>query len=417
MEPTLPTATVDRRTVASLFSRLRTGKGQSNPRPLYAELRALGDIFPSPWGGHLVTSYALCDEVMRSRTWRVPDTEWRAGQANAARWNTPASLQTAKSLPMLNPPHHTKVRRSAGSMFDRAKLAEIEISIAKNVEKVLDVFEGELLKGPADFTSLVAEELPVRAIGEWLNLPSGDYSVLRSLTNDQTLSQEFFPSPSQLARADAAARGLQEYFTALVRERRARPGDDPVSSWIATWDTLEPDREKADAEAHSMAVFVIVAALETTEHLLSGMVRLLLEHPEQLERLRTHPEYIPHVVDETLRYDPAIHAISRTAPHDITLGGALVREGEMVQLMVGAAQHDPRQYENPEDFDVRRKPPHFGFGSGIHYCLGAPLARLEGSLLLASILRRLPRLRISEPPAWEPRVSFRRLNHLMVTPA
>lgn len=89
----------------------------------------------------------------------------------------------------------------------------------------------------------------------------------------------------------------------------------------------------------------------------------------------------------------------------------------MVQLMVGAAQHDPRQYENPEDFDVRRKPPHFGFGSGIHYCLGAPLARLEGSLLLASILRRLPRLRISEPPAWEPRVSFRRLNHLMVTPA
>ncbi|MFE4454232.1 cytochrome P450 [Streptomyces sp. NPDC056796] len=417
MEPTLPTPTVDRRTVAALFSRLRTRKGQSNPRPLYTELRNLGDIFPSPWGGHLVTSFALCDEVMRSRTWKVPDTQWRTSQGNAARWNTPASLQTAKSLPMLNPPHHTRVRRSAGSMFDRAKLAEIEVSIAKNVEKVLDDFEDGLLKGDSDFASLVAEELPVRSIGEWLNLPPADYSWLRSLTNDQTLSQEFFPSPSQLARADAAAGGLQEYFTAVVRERRRTPGSDPISSWIATWDTLEPDREKADAEAHAMAVFVIVAALETTEHLLSGMVRLLLEHPGQLDRLRSHPEYVPHVVDETLRYDPAIHAISRTAPHDLTLGGTFIREGEMVQLMVGAAQHDPRQFEEPENFDVSRKPSHFGFGSGIHYCLGAPLARLEGTLLLNSMLRRMPRLRISEPPAWEPRVSFRRLNHLVLAAA
>ncbi|WP_329062180.1 cytochrome P450 [Streptomyces sp. NBC_01429] len=417
MEPTLTTPAVDRRTVASLFSRLRTRKGQSNPQALYTELRNLGDIFPSPWGGHLVTSYALCDEVMRSRTWRVPDTQWRTSQGNAARWNTPASLQTAKSLPMLNPPHHTRVRRSAGNMFDRSTLTEIKGSIAGNIDVVLDRLEKELLEGPADFNSLVADELPVMSIGTWLGLPRADYSLLRSLTNDQTLSQEFFPTPSQLARADAAAHGLQEYFTALVRERRRAPGDDPVSSWIATWDTLEPDRETADAQAHSMAVFVIVAALETTEHLLSSMVRLLLEHPEQLDRLRAHPEHIPHVVDETLRYDPAIHAISRVAPKDTVLGDTLVREGEMVQLMVGAAQHDPRQYTDPENFDVGRRPSHFGFGSGIHYCLGAPLARLEGKLLLTSMLKRMPALRISEAPAWEPRVSFRRLNRLMVTAA
>ncbi|MFJ2111802.1 cytochrome P450 [Streptomyces sp. NPDC087850] len=300
-------------------------------------------------------------------------------------------------------------------MFDRTSLAEIKKTIAGNIEEVLDHFEKELLEGPADFNSLVADKLPVMSIGQWLGLPASDYSLLRSLTNDQTLSQEFFPSPSQLARADAAAHGLQEYFTAVVRERRAAPGNDPISSWIATWDTLEPDRERADEEAHSMAVFVIVAALETTEHLLSSMVRLLLTHPEQLDRLRAHPEYLPNVVDETLRYDPAIHAISRIAPHDTVLGDTLVREGEMVQLMVGAAQHDSRQYTDPEDFDVRRRPSHFGFGSGIHYCLGAPLARLEGKLLLTSMLKRMPRLRMSEPPSWEPRVSFRRLNHLMVT--
>ncbi|AXG81042.1 cytochrome P450 [Streptomyces paludis] len=417
MEPTLTIPAVDRRTVASLFSRLRTRKGQSNPLPLYAELRNLGDVIPSPWGGHLITSYELCDEVLRSRKWRVPDTQWRISQGNAARWNRPASLQTAKSLPMLNPPLHTRVRRSAGSMFDRRTLVEVKESISRNIEDVLDRFEKELLDGPADFNSVVADQLPVMSIGQWLKLPAADYSLLRSLTNDQTLSQEFFPTPSQLARADSAAHGLQEYFTAVVRERREAPGDDPISSWIATWDTLEPDRERADEEAHSMAVFVIVAALETTEHLLSSMVRLLLTYPEQLDLLRAHPEYIPHVVDETLRYDPAIHAISRTAPADTVLDDTLVREGEMVQLMVGAAQHDPRRFTGPETFDVRRRPSHFGFGSGIHYCLGAPLARLEGKLLLTSMIRRMPRLRLSEAPSWEPRVSFRRLNHLMVSAA
>ncbi|MEW1720181.1 cytochrome P450 [Streptomyces sp. NPDC093109] len=417
MEPTLTIPAVDRRTVTSLFSRLRTRKGQSNPLPLYAEMRNLGDVIPSPWGGHLITSYALCDEVMRSRKWRVPDTQWRTSQHNSARWNTPASLQTAKSLPMLNPPLHTRVRRSAGKMFGRRTLAELKESIARNIESVLDQFERNLLEGAADFNSVVANQLPVMSIGQWLGLPASDYSLLRSLTNDQTLSQEFFPSPSQLARADAAALGLQEYFTEVIRERREAPGDDPVSQWIAAWDTLEPDREKADAEAHSMAVFVIVAGLETTEHLLSSMVRLLAHHPEQADLLRAHPEYVPHVVDETLRYDPAIHSISRLAPHDTTLGDTPVREGEMVQLMVGAAQHDPRQYTGPENFDVRRRPSHFGFGGGIHYCLGAPLARLEGELLLTSMLKRIPRLRLSELPSWEPRVSFRRLNHLMVTAA
>ncbi|MFJ5222241.1 cytochrome P450 [Streptomyces sp. NPDC088400] len=399
----------------SLFSRLRTREGQSRHLPLYAELRNLGDVIAAPWGGHLVTSYNLCDQILRSRQWKALDSQWREKQGNHDRWNTPASQQAAKTLPMLNPPHHTKMRQSLGNPFDRKSLGSIKRSIGESVDQLLDGLAEELRQGEADFSSLISEQLPVISIGRWLGLPSSDYRLLNSLVNDQVLTQELFPSPSQLALADAATRQLQDYFTELVRERRKAPGSDPVSTWIRTWDTLEPDRELADAAVHSLAFFVLEAALETTTHMLNSATYLLLKHPRQLELLRARPEHIPDAVDEALRYDPPIHLFSRTAPEDVTLAGTRIREGDMVQLMVGAAHHDPRKYTDPEVFDVRRKAPNLGFGSGIHYCLGAPLARLEATSLLTALLARMPGLRLGSSPSWAPQVTFRRLTRLMVT--
>ncbi|MFI5754909.1 cytochrome P450 [Streptomyces sp. NPDC051569] len=414
MEPALATLSVDRRSVVSLFSRLRTAGGQSNPLPFYAELRALGDIFPAPWGGHLVTSYTLCDQVLRDRSWQVPGSDWRAGQDDSARWGAPASRQMGGTLPMLNPPDHTRMRRSMGSMFDRKSLALMRDSVDRTSERLLDRLTEELRDGEADFNTLVCEELPVITIGEWLGLPPEDYPLLRSLTHDQVFTQELFPSPSQLALSDSATHQLREYFTALVRERRRAPGDDPVSTWIRTWDGLEPDQAVADEAVYSLALFVVLAALETTAHLLATMVWLLLEHPRQLDWLRGHPEHIPGAVEEVLRYDPPIHMISRIAGQDTVLAGTHIRENEMVQLMVGAAHHDPRQHADPEIFDIRRKAAPLSFGGGIHYCLGAPLARLEATSLLTALLRRLPGLRLVHAPGWAPRVAFRRLTTLKV---
>lgn len=416
MNPSPIASPVDRRTVISLFSRLRTREGQSRHLPLYAELRDMGEVFAAPWGGHLVTSYNLCDQILRSRQWKALDSQWRATQGNHDRWSSPASQQAAKTLPMLNPPYHTKMRQSAGNPFDRKSLGKIKRSIDESVDQLLDGLAEELRQEEeADFSSLISEQLPVLSIGRWLGLPSSDYPLLNSLVNDQVLTQELFPSPSQLSRADTATQRLQHYFTELVRERRKAPGNDPISSWISTWDTLEPDRELADAAVHSLAFFVLEAALETTTHLLNSMTYLLLKHPRQLEQLRAQPEHIPGAVDEALRYDPPIHLFSRTAPEDVTLAGVRIREGEMVQLMVGAAHHDPRKYTDPEVFDVRRNAPNLGFGSGIHYCLGAPLARLEATSLLTALMARMPGLRLGSPPSWAPQVTFRRLTSLMVT--
>ncbi|WP_284505636.1 cytochrome P450 [Streptomyces cellostaticus] len=407
------TPPADRRFAVSLFSRLRTAKGQANPFPIYAELRARGGVVAAPWGGHLVTGFGLCDQVLRSREWLEPDTRWREQQGDGTRWTAPSSREMSKTLPALNAPDHTWVRRSAG-MFDRTSLEELRGTVEQITGGLLDTLAERLRDGEADFNALVGEELPVATIGHWLGLPAADFPRLRDLTHDQVFTQELLPSASQLALSDAATAELRDYFTELVRDRRAHPGDDPVSRWLAVWDGMESDRDKADEAVYHLALFFLLAALETTSTLLSTTALLLLEHPRQWDRLTVSPELVPAAVEESLRYDPPTHVISRVASRDCVLGGTEVRRDDMVHLMVGAANRDPARHPDPELFNLHRKPGHLSFSGGVHYCLGAPLARLEAQTLLHQLVRRLPGLTLVRRPSWAPRVAFRRLLNLDV---
>ncbi|MEV7887465.1 cytochrome P450 [Streptomyces sp. NPDC002817] len=281
--------------------------------------------------------------------------------------------------------------------------------MATATQRLLDRFYEELRQGPADFCSLVAEELPVITIGEWMHIPPKDYDLLRSLTHDQVHIQELFPSSSQLALSDQATAQLRDYFDALIRERRRSPGDDPISSWLEAWDSVEADQASADQIVHALAIFMVLAALETTSHLLSTVVYLLLEDADRFAWLRSHPDSVPGAVEEALRYDAPIHMISRVASTDRWLGGEFISQGQMVQLMIGASHHDPDHYLDPQKFDPRRGAQHLAFGTGAHYCLGNALARMEACVLLEGLLRLPGRLRMSAPPLWEPRVAFRRM--------
>ncbi|MEU7059285.1 cytochrome P450 [Streptomyces sp. NPDC046197] len=398
----------DRRFAVSLFSRLRTAKGQANPFPIYAELRSGGGVVAAPWGGHIVTDFDLCDRVLRSRDWLEPDARWREQQGDGTRWTAPSAREMSRTLPGLNPPEHTWVRRTAG-MFDRAELQQLRGTITRITSSLLDSLAEQLREGEADFNALVSEELPIATIGHWLGLPTADFPRLRELTHDQVFTQELLPSASQLAKSDAATAELRVYFTDLVRHRRARPGEDPVSRWITAWDAMESDRDKADEAVYFLALFVLLAALETTSTLLSTMTLLLLEHPRQWRRLTVHHDLVPSAVEESLRYDPPTHVISRVSSRDCLLGGVEIHKDEMVHLMVGAAHRDPAKHEDPELFNVHRKPAHLAFSGGVHYCLGAPLARLEAQTLLHHLVRRFPRLTLVRRPSWAPRVAFRRL--------
>lgn len=397
-----------RRATVKVFSRLRTARGQADPAPYYAELAAAGPVSPAPWGGHLVTGFAECDQVLRDKGWREPDRAWRERQGEGTRWTAPSSREMSHTLPTLNGAEHTRIRRAAGG-FDRGSVEGLRPAVEAATDRLLDDLHARLRDGEAEFTSLVGEELPIATIGHWLGLPRADWPRLRELTHDQVFTQELLPTASQLARSDAATVELRTYFTDLVRARRAHPGDDPVSRWIATWDALEPDREEADRQVYHLARFVLLAALETTATLLSQAVLRLAERPRQWAAVAAEPDLVPGAIEESLRFDPPTHVISRVAAHDTVLAGRDIREGEMAHLMIGAAHHDPARHADPATFDPRRAPGHLAFSGGVHYCLGAPLARMEAQILLAGLTRRFPRLALVRPPSWAPRVAFRRL--------
>ncbi|MCJ0873027.1 cytochrome P450 [Streptomyces sp. AP-93] len=408
---TIPT--YDRRASASLFSRLRTARGQADPFPIYDELLARGEVVPAPWGGFAITGFAACDQILRSRQWLEPDRAWRERQGAGTRWNAPSSREMGNTLAALNPPDHTRVRRAAGT-FDRGTVERIGRNVKGTADLLLDAFTERIRTGEADFSQLVCEELPVATIGDWLGLPQADWPRLRELTHDQVFTQELLPSASQLALSDAATAELRTYFTDLVRDRRSRPGDDPVSRWIQAWDAIEPDRDKADEAVYHLVLFVLLAALETTATLLSTMVLRLVESPDRWAVVADNPDLVPGFVEETLRYDPPTHVISRVASQDSVVGGFEIRRDEMVHLMIGAAHRDPSRHRDPDRFDPERAPDHLAFSGGIHYCLGAPLARVEAQTLLHQLVQRLPRLTLVRPPSMAPRVAFRRLLNLDV---
>ncbi|MFJ6660919.1 cytochrome P450 [Streptomyces sp. NPDC091377] len=411
---TVTTTSSDRRATLSLFTRLRSAQGQDDPFPIYAALRSLGPVAPAPWGGHLVTGFDLCDRILRSPAWLEPDRRWREKQGPRTRWSAPSAREISSTLPALNPPDHSRVRQAAGT-FDRSTIQGIAPTVTRVTDRLLDTLADRLRDGEADFAALVAEELPVATIGTWLGLPEADWPRLRELTHDQVFTQELLPTASQLARSDAAMAELRAYFLDLVRDRRARPGDDPISGWITRWDALESDQDKADEGVYFLALFFLLAALETTATLLATMVLRLVEEPDRWDLVADNPDLAPAFVEETLRHDAPTHVISRVAAHDCALNGLEIRADDMVHLMVGAAHRDPDRHPDPDRFDLRRKPAHLAFSAGIHYCLGAPLARMEADTLLRRLVTRLPRLTLVRRPTMAPRrVVFRRLLNLDV---
>ncbi|SEO21169.1 Cytochrome P450 [Actinacidiphila rubida] len=379
----------------------------------------MGEVVAAPWGGHVVTSYDLCDYVLRAREdWLEPDSAWRRRQPESTRWSSPSSTEMSRTLPALNGLAHARVRRSAGGMFDRSTIDELQAPVTVITRKLLDRLEEQLHSmggGVADLHSVVSEELPVATIGHWLNLPQADLPLLRDLTRDMVYTQELLPSASQLALSDRAVAQLRLYFLTLVAERRRDRGDDPVSRWITAWDEIEDDQQAADEEVYHLALFVLLAALETTATMLSQAVLTLLGHEWQWRYLTRHPEGVPGAVEEALRYDPPTHVVTRVARTDTSLAGVDIRTDETVHLMVAAAGRDQSRHQDADSFNIHRpNQGHLAFSSGIHYCLGAPLARLEAQTLLHGLLRRFPRLSLARTPQWAPRVVFRRPRSLHV---
>ncbi|MCL9758689.1 cytochrome P450 [Frankia sp. AiPa1] len=345
-----------------------------------------------------------------------------------------------RSMLRSNPPTHTRLRRLVGRAFTPGRIARFGDLARTLAAELIDDAVGRL-GGEVDLVDAFARPLPLRVICTLLGVPERDDEVFggwasaltRGLDPDQLLS------PAERAARTEGTRGFAEYFTALIARRRTDPADDLLSALVAVCatDSDEAGGPQGDwlsqAELVDLCVLLLVAGYETTVNLVSGAVLALAREPEQYALLRARRELVPAALEETLRYDPPIQWLARSILADTEISGHALRRGDGALGLIAAAQRDPAVFPDPDRFDVlryaspagpaspvgpaaasRQPARHLGFGQGIHYCLGAPLARLEAEIMMNALLDRVAQIEITAPPTYRAHLAVRGASTLPV---
>jgi unspecific monooxygenase len=346
----------------------------TDPYAQYRRLSAAGPLQRTPFGLWVTTSYELCQRVLRDpRFGHQPDDgdSWRGRQA------------ARRSFLTLDPPDHTRLRRLVSKAFTARLIERLRPRIEQLVDELLAGASGEV-----DLIATLAYPLPVILISELLGVPPADRDRFRrwSQALARGLDPGFLLPATDIAERDQARLEFGAYFRELSALRRADPRDDLLSALVAVSDGADALTEE---ELLATCVLLLVAGHETTVNLIGNGALALLRDPGQLAWLRAHPEAAGEAVEELLRYDPPVQLTLRAALEDVELAGATIKRGELVLLLTGAANRDPAVFPDPDRLDLRRpQSGHLSFGLGIHFCLGAPLARLEGEIALTRLFRR-----------------------------
>ncbi len=317
--------------------------------------------------------------------------ERRLAASGYPQWeDRPALRLMFSSIMMLNPPAHTRLRRLVAACFTARRVAGLRPAVERIVADAC-----EQIAGDSDFVAGFAVPLPVTVIGELLGIPAADRPMFADLARDWSVVLEVL-SAQAVDRADAAANAIADYLADLAERRREQPADDLISAMAAADGS---DKLTAD-ELVTMAAVLLKAGSETTAGLLSNGLAALLAHPDQAGRLRAGPPLAIPAVEELLRYDSPVQILSgRCAPDDLTIAGFDLSDGQRVLAMLGAANRDAAVFSEPDRLILdRAQQAPLSFGGGIHYCLGAPLARLEAQVAFPALLARFPRLALAGEP-------------------
>jgi cytochrome P450 len=321
--------------------------------------------------------------------------------------------KTFNTFIALDPPEHDLLRRLAMRHFGPperpAYLEQMRPEIQRIATTLIDQVQGQK---QIDLVENFAYPLPVTVICRILGVPRDDESQFRAWA-DELIENIGEQTEARLQRRMQAFDELNHYMAGIVERRRKQPGDDLISG-MAT-DTEDKGRMD-DSALIATAVLLLIAGHETTVNLIGNGTLALLKHPEQLRRLREDPGLIVTAVEELLRYDGPVQRTARIPSADIVIGGKTIPKGEMVMPFLGAADRDPAQFPNPDRLDITRTDNrHIAFGMGIHFCLGAPLARMEGQIAINTLLRRLPKLALaSQKPEHRQSLTLRGLVSLPV---
>jgi cytochrome P450 len=393
----------------AVFTKLfLTPEGRADPYPLYHRLREAAPVHRTKMGMWLLSRYDDCWAAMRDpRLGKdyAPQIEQRFGPD----WRKHPSL-TAGEHSMLNTsgPEHTRLRKLVTKSFTPRMIENLKPVIERVVDQLLDPIADA---GGGNVLEAVGFPLPVTIIGEMLGVPEADRQQFRALVRDLVAIFEMQPTDEQMAAADAAQLAIRAYFLNLIAEKRRRPGGDLLSNLATT----EADGDRlSDDELVTLASLLFGAGFETTTNLFGNGLLALLRNPEQLRLLRRDASLFANLPEEFLRYDGTAQLVNRVTEASVEVGGVTIPAGEQVFALLGAGNHDPARYPRPDELDVTRTDVQpLTFGGGVHFCLGAALARAEIQITFRTLLERFDDIELAgDEPRFQDRLTLRGLTAL-----
>jgi cytochrome P450 len=369
-----------------------------NPYPALAELRKIGKpVWHDGAQMFLAATYADANAVLRNRSLgrifkaREPESDW-----STFNWLHSDSLLDSE------PPKHTRLRSLLVKAFNKNKIDSLRPDVVRLTDSLLQGIQAKIeADGEFDVIADFAEPLPVKVIAALLGFPDEDEHLLRPWSQAIVKMYELDPSEQTQAEAQQASQEFADYVRGLMEARKVSPGTDLISDLAA----VEEDGQKLNAqELIATCVLLLNAGHEASVNGFGNGLVAAMQRPDQLQVLRDRPfDVAATAVDEFLRFDAPLHLFERTATADVEIGGVLVREGEKIASLLGSANRDETVFANPTEMDITRDPnAHIGFGAGIHFCIGAPLARMEMTTSLPALFERYPTLELAAEPVRRP---------------
>ncbi|MGO1056584.1 cytochrome P450 [Crossiella sp. CA198] len=366
------------------LSRLNWPRSLEDPYPLYERIRRRGPLHKQPGGAWATTSYSVARQVLRDRRFGVPI-------APGSLPVTAVNRYFPRSIVQLDPPEHTRLRRVVAPVFTPARMAGYRAGMQATVDELLDRLAGQ---DQFDLITDLAIPLAVALTGDLLGIPPTERSGLAEYSLAVGSNLGGVRSVRDAEELLTRGRDLTGQFDRLLA---AAP---PAAELPARLVAARAEGTLTTAEAQAILLLLVAAGIDTSVGMIGNAAHALLRHPDQWALLCARPELAPRAVEEALRYDPAAQLTARLAHEDVELAGQMIKDGQVVLVLIAAANRDPAAYPAPDRFDLTRQgePDNLAFANGIHFCLGASLARLEGEVLFRALAERMPSLRLAGRP-------------------
>ena len=385
---------------------------RADPYPLYKRYRETEPIHFSEPGLWTLTRYSDILSVLRDDRFSADPRNSTVWDESRAATDEPSPFEQMAGLLLLftDPPDHTRMRNLVNKAFTRRVIERLRPHVHELVEDLLDQVAD---RGEMDVISDFAFQLPALVICELMGVPVEDREKFHGMSADIAPILDPVNSPAVLEKAMYTAGLFVMYFVQLLEERRKEPRDDLLSALLAA---EEHDQKLSQEEVIALCVLLFIAGHETTQNLIGNGLLALLRNRDQLDLLRAEPSLTRNAIEELVRYDSPVQLTGRTALTDVELDGRTIQKGQQVVVLLGAGNRDPAVFEDPDRLDIKReKISVLSFGGGVHFCLGAPLARLEGQIAFRALLERFPNLELAtDSPQFRDTLTLRGLKSLPV---